>query len=335
MKKWLSFILTISLLISIGIPVHNQIASAQVEEPPFFYCFSSLDVINQMKVDGNNTVKSYDVENDAMKLTPQAFASANPCKIQLNPPSGCDATADEYPVLSMRVKTATAAESAIKLYWRTQGWADQGRSPYWQSSGTINPAYASTDEWQVITFDLRDQNNQYFTGKIQGLLVPFFSESGLSADNSVWVDYIGFFRSEQDAADYAAENPKVVDLQIGNLMTFNKKSSIGQVSVDGSNTALSYDVTNNALKVSVKEADAANPAKLKISVPEAKRFDVIKSPVLSMRVKLTDTNSAFGKIYWRTQGWVDKNGTASPWWQSSATINPAYSATGRVAGGHL
>lgn len=50
--------------------------------------------------------------------------------------------------------------------------------------------------------------------------------------------------------------PKVVDLQIGNLMTFNKKSSIGQVSVDGSNTALSYDVTNNALKVSVKEADA-------------------------------------------------------------------------------
>lgn len=58
------------------------------------------------------------------------------------------------------------------------------------------------------------------------------------------------------AADYAAENPKVVDLQIGNLMTFNKKSSIGQVSVDGSNTALSYDVTNNALKVSVKEADA-------------------------------------------------------------------------------
>lgn len=97
MKKWLSFILTISLLISIGIPVHNQIASAQVEEPPFFYCFSSLDVINQMKVDGNNTVKSYDVENDAMKLTPQAFASANPCKIQLNPPSGCDATADEYP----------------------------------------------------------------------------------------------------------------------------------------------------------------------------------------------------------------------------------------------
>ena len=51
----------------------------------------------------------------------------------------------------------------------------------------------------MVTFDVRDQNNQYFTGNMLEMMLALLPESGVSAVTDIYIDYIGFFATEQQA----------------------------------------------------------------------------------------------------------------------------------------
>ena len=287
----------------------------------------SESVVSQTE---DNTVIKYDESQKAVKLTPRTNGKA-PTKISLSIPAGYEAS--EHKILAVRVKLQSKYMSFGYVSTRTEGWAKAQEqklvSTFFNTSTTSNPAYAQTEEWQIVTYDFSNRNDDYFNGDWIQMLIGFQTYSG-GSDKSLWVDAIGLFKSEADAQKALARND-VYNPNAGKnteylLYTMKNENDMSAVHPSGDNTLLSFDEKEKAVKIT-SVTTGANPTNVTFNFPSGYKAE--NYPILAFRVKLSNKYMIFDLVGSRTSEWAkarDKN-IVPTFFAYNTANNPTYAQT--------
>lgn len=293
----------------------TMLSSAQAD-PYHIISFEEGDV-SYASADGSNTEVAYHPGAKALSVG-SLFRGRNANKLMLSNLQNLEIPADEYPVIALRIKLSSASMQFGKVYWRTQSKADSGTSGFWVSHTSVTAAYEPTTDWQLLLVNLNVPGAQYVSDQYLQLMFAFQSETVDCDPQTVLVSSVGFFANAQDAREYYREAS--ISKRV---FTFTKESDISKAKVDGTNTVLSYDSGQKAMRVDEKDINTGNPSKIMFD-NIADGFDFDKYPIVALHIKLGAPNVPAGIVGVRTDGWA---ALGSPHWCSNTNIRMTYAAT--------
>ena len=184
----------------------EQFADSTSESAVSFFDFSSQETMDHVSASIGDSKVSWDAEDSSMKVevvdgdADGAYAT-NTGRFSLNIHTSY--TAEEYPVVAMRVKLDNPLA--------TGGWLKFSVG----ESGAYDAAklkYKETDEWQYILIDLSsDKENsltEYFKGAWKSLSLGMALENFTGPEDIFHIKWIGLFGSKDEAmAKILKESP--------------------------------------------------------------------------------------------------------------------------------
>ena len=276
--------------------------------PPFFYDFSSKIDTNIwlgnkiiFAEGGSNTTFCYDETEKALKLG--AADTKNTKAGRLSILANATASVKEYPVMAVMVKLNNPDRALGGLLPGTD--RPDGGSKFMISNVLKN--YKHNSEWQLLLFDGTNFKNEYYTGNWDGFLLRLLGEKAVPTEKDyLFIKWAGAFKTAKDAYAYAGMEvpPEYVDPNPSPFFynfteSFNTIGWIenGDVSADGnSNTKVSYDKTEKALKVEPKNYKDKN-AGVVAMYARGEAINVADYPVFAMKIKTKNVSSVLNSVW--------------------------------------
>ena len=297
------------------------------------YLLYTLKTQNDMAAvhpSGDNTVISFDQKEKAVKITSNT-TGLNPTNITFNFPAGYKA--ENYPILAFRVKLSNRYMIFDLVGSRTEDWAtarDKNLVPTFYAYNTANnPAYAQTEDWQLVVFDFSQRGTDYFSGDWLELLLCMQSRAGIGSINNIWMDACGIFKTAQQAREVLGYkglyDPATQKESEYLLYEIKSEPDIVVLKASDDNTVISWDKNEKALKAISK--DSKKNCSVVMATPAG--LDAQKFPVLAIRTKISNAYSTFGNAGYRTADWATarNEGKVSTWYSYSRDENPYYWVT--------
>ncbi|MBQ6829735.1 MAG: exo-alpha-sialidase [Clostridia bacterium] len=191
----------------------------------FFVRFSTPRSISAIAPFGKTaTAVLYDETEQAALVVPTENGAYESPSIEF--PAMGAANCREYPVFAMHVKLKNPETTFGRFYWHTDAVSDlrqklEGTGAnvgYWQFIRKVQPDYAPTTDWQLCVADFSEMHHPYFQGnwQIAMLTLMRIDGEGVTTDDGVYIDWMGWFSSVADAYEYADlpyEAPKKEEVQ--------------------------------------------------------------------------------------------------------------------------
>ncbi|MBQ6829734.1 MAG: exo-alpha-sialidase [Clostridia bacterium] len=177
----------------------------------FFVKFDCKEKMSVLKPFGNTaTAISYDETEKAALVVPTANGAWESGGFEFH--GFGDADCREYPVFAMRVKLKNPESKFGRFYWRTEEVMRMRdllgpAIDCWQFVLKANFTYEKTADWQTMYVDFSDIPHPYFVGNwLVTMLTPFNATGeGVTTDDGLYIDWMGWFGSMADAHEYAGE----------------------------------------------------------------------------------------------------------------------------------
>lgn len=178
----------------------------------FFVRFSTPESVSAIKPFGKTaTAVSYDAAEKAALVVPTENGAYESPSIEF--PAMGPTDCREYPVFAMRVKLKNPETVFGRFYWHTDAVSQLRQKMegsgvnigYWQFIRNAIIQYKPTTEWQVCTVDFSDIHHPYFQGdwKVSMLTLMRINGDGVTTDDGVYIDWMGWFGSMADVYEYA------------------------------------------------------------------------------------------------------------------------------------
>ena len=177
----------------------------------YFAKFDNEEAIKVLKPFGDTaTAISYAADEKAALVVPTVDGGYESGGFEFHPIG--DADCREYPVFAMRVKLKNPESKFGRFYWRTEEVMRMRdllgpAIDCWQFIMKANFTYEKTSDWQVLYMDFSDMRHPYFVGNwLVTMLTPFNpSGEGVTTNDGLYIDWMGWFASAADAHEYAGE----------------------------------------------------------------------------------------------------------------------------------
>ncbi len=178
----------------------------------FFVKFSSEDALKAIEPLGKTaTAITYDEAEKAALIVPTKNGAYESPSIKFTTTGSTDCR--EYPVFAMRLKLKNPDSTFGRLYWRTDAVEALSRKlegtganvGYWQFIRNAKINYAPTTDWQVCYVDFSEIHHPYFDGNwLISMLTLFRIDGyGVTTDDGIYIDWMGFFDSVRSVHEYA------------------------------------------------------------------------------------------------------------------------------------
>ena len=248
---------------------------------------------------GGNTVFSYDVTKRALKIQPQDLTKAMAGRFVFEADNATTNTAD-YPIYALKIKVNTVDEGFAGIWAGTQ---NSGQKTVYSGPELLDQTtHATTGDWQLIILD--NTGNKGFSGQWKAMLFRLLNDTVLAqSGEACWVQWAGAFKSVADVYEYAnMETPKGDDVSrpvffydFSNKVDTNIWIGNGKVSGEkDTNTKVSYDETEKALKLSTLNTTDKKAGRLSIIANGTAK--VKEYPVMAVMIKLNNPNRVFGGL---------------------------------------
>lgn len=276
--------------------------------PPFFYDFSNKIDTNAwlgnkiiFAEGGSNTSFGYDETEKALKLG--AADTENNKAGRLSILANATVSVKEYPVMAVMVKLNNPDRALGGLLPGTD--RPDGGSKFMISN--VLQTYKHNNEWQILLFDGTNFKNEYYTGNWDGFLLRLLGEKAVPTEKDyVFIKWAGAFKTAKDAYTYAGMEvpPEYVDPNPSPFFynftqSFDTTGWIenGDVAADGnSNTKVSYDKTEKALKVEPKNYKDKNAGVVAL-YDRGEAINVADYPVFAMKIKTKNVSSVLNSVW--------------------------------------
>ncbi len=290
----------------------SEIGDGSGKEDPseFFYNFSDLsETVSLIKGTGGvhllhngggaNTVFSYDPVKRALKVSPQDFTKGTAGRFAFEADNKTTNTAD-YPIYALKIKVNTANQGFAGIWAGTQ---NNGANRTYDGPDLLNQTtHATTGDWQLIILD--NTGNKGFKGQWKSALFRLLSDAELAAKtDACWVQWAGAFKTIDDVYAYADMQKPADDGNDRPVFFYDFTNKIDTnawlgnkiiFAEGGSNTTLSYDETEKALKLGT--ADTKNKKAGRVSILANGTASVKEYPVMAVMVKLNNPDRALGGL---------------------------------------
>ena len=300
MKKLLAILCAVALVATCCAVSFTAFADETAATSPALYNFTTKAETDKwvglriLEFNGN-TKFEYDAEQQALKVSPKDITATKACQFTIGMANKTTNVAD-YPVIALKVKANNRTRNTCGIW---PGTKVEGRSIY--SCGDVCTFYDRTGNWDLIIYDGSKANLAGYEGKWDSIIVRLMSDTDIpNATDYTWIQWAGVFKSVEDVYAYdtsMAPSPFFYDFR--NETDGQNLIADGRVYSDGNtNTAISYDTNESAVKITSKGTDANRfffDSKIN-STRGATVADVTKYPVFAMKVKFSNPNLNFGGI---------------------------------------
>ncbi len=300
MKKLLAILCAVALVATCCAVSFTAFADDTAATSPALYNFTTKAETDKwvglriLEFNGN-TKFEYDAEQQALKVSPKDITATKACQFTIGMANKTTNVAD-YPVIALKVKANNRTRNTCGIW---PGTKVEGRSIY--SCGDVCTFYDRTGNWDLIIYDGSKANLAGYEGIWDSIIVRLMGDNDVPNDTDyTWIQWAGVFKSVEEVYAYdtsMAPSPFFYDFR--NETDGQNLIADGRVYSDGNtNTAISYDTNEKAVKIASKGTNANRfffDSKIN-STRGATVADVTKYPVFAMKVKFSNPNLNFGGI---------------------------------------
>lgn len=273
---------------------------------PFFYDFSNKVNTNiwlgngKVRVENDsNTALSYDESEQALKLGTVDTVNKKAGRVQIL--ANATVNVADYPVMAVMIKINSNRPIGGLLPGTER---NDGDSKFKITNITVNQS--KTTDWQLLVFDGTDFENEYYTGQWFGFLLRLMGENAVPTENDyAFIKWAGAFRTVEEAYSLAGMTvPKQVEDDSPSTFFYNfsdEWDTVGYiennaVSVDESNSKLSYSTQEKALKIEPSNYTDSN-ANVLVMYNRGDTINVSDYPVVALKVKVKNEKSVLNSIW--------------------------------------
>ncbi len=346
MKKALVLLLALLMTFSAVGAMGVSAEDAEVT-PKYEIIYNSQTVVDKVGLDGTNTGKAYDATENAMKIYVANNDNA-PARFKVTYNYSANISADEYPVLAVKVKandtkvysasTKTKGTEAAKNAGALLGEGDSKVATYGVTNTKDKVSTISIEngyELLIINFwkasEIYGKKDSAIYPLISGQLVqetlvdllPYSIGSNVYDENDYFlVKSAALFATENEAKEYYGAY--IAPHYVFNLDTAENVAANSSIVTNGSAESFGYDSTEKALYVKPKTT-AKEGGNVKLDLAGL-NIEPTEYPHIAIKVKLKDSTSTFGQAACNTKAsQTYKNSVGGSTY--NITFTSAYEAT--------
>lgn len=309
----------------------NSLDEPQVQ-PGILYDFTRENNAEKAIPAYTNTNVSYDGEKSLLKVEPKNYQDANPMQFVVEPfKTASGVSVKDYPVVALRVKVTNPNTSFVGCWFNGTGLATGENSNSWWTCSITGQKYSGSIRWQTIIIDTSSYYsaswpNRCFFENWYSIAFKLAADGSIGESDCAYVQWVGVFANTADANTYSDEHnldKKSSLVEPGLVYDFTVGGNAKNALVSNGNTAVQFDTSVEALKVTALDNSAANP--MQIVVQPTETVSVSDYPVLAIRLKRPCAGAQYAGTYFNGTG-LGQGETYNSWWTCS-DINNEYTDT--------